>query len=849
MALICIILNIQIKVNIMQTTKDFNKIKNTDTTSDLIRNYGRVFMVKPHSCLKQIYEFYQKHGIANFLKVCGYEKYCPYNLWFRHPDYQIKYHVQMKQVLRVRYYKGYLLTPLMLPDYPSLDHLGEVINHMTIYQPYYPLTFYQTWDLLNADPTIDLSSLFYVGYETNLGTVEAMLLYNDRKTNHKGICDILIISTEEEHYECINLDNYVSHRKIPNLLGQNYQNVNLLRNTNKISENKYETIIIDTISPWISVDGKWAEIYDFLITIKSAINVFNNLSENGTLIVRMNIFGSDLWELLFESIQFTEFFFHRSKIVHPFDGSIFLILKKKGKILFDKLDKIIDIYLTIYAYKYCRLRLNNFNFHKNNSKCNENTNTVVYINYQSIKNKYAGIQSKFYNSVNKILAGYSPTASLEDNFVDLPLVGEIINLPHIKCISLQTQLNKSPQDKKKINQSIIIKLNYSSRWKNKQSYIKLINDSCELNFTKRALDTKPSSIMLCPNKEENYFRGKKQEETFMTWDQLVRLTNYYKYLRTTLHKDYGAEIVTNAWFKMYEILTAFPQFAETDGVLNTFHICEAPGGFVSALNHYLRSNFPKTKWNWHAQSLIPKSMSNMALDDHYGLIQAYPDNWLMNGCIKNNTGDITNVFILRQYQELFTKQSSEVNFMTADGGIFCPSTQLNDQEKICYKLFLGEAICILSCLKLGGSAVMKLFLPMIEPLTVSIVCLMFQSFENLYLFKPPSSHSYNSEVYLVMINYQKLPEENIKLLLTILSNPKISPSTQIVDLDLAPNGFLAAYLQTIGKFIGNQIIELKKQYVLYYDPIRISSIQKDIQTFQYEWLDKHRPVILDNKLL
>lgn len=53
--------------------------------------------------------------------------------------------------------------------------------------------------------------------------------------------------------------------------------------------------------------------------------------------------------------------------------------------------------------------------------------------------------------------------------------------------------------------------------------------------------------------------------------------------------EINAEFVTQAWCKFYEILNQYP--VVTSSKLNSVHLCEAPGAFISALNHYLNSNY------------------------------------------------------------------------------------------------------------------------------------------------------------------------------------------------------------------------------------------------------------------
>ena len=56
------------------------------------------------------------------------------------------------------------------------------------------------------------------------------------------------------------------------------------------------------------------------------------------------------------------------------------------------------------------------------------------------------------------------------------------------------------------------------------------------------------------------------------------------YLRETINIEIG----TQAWAKMYEILTSFQLINHINNQKwITLHLCEAPGGFISALNHFL----------------------------------------------------------------------------------------------------------------------------------------------------------------------------------------------------------------------------------------------------------------------
>ena len=57
----------------------------------------------------------------------------------------------------------------------------------------------------------------------------------------------------------------------------------------------------------------------------------------------------------------------------------------------------------------------------------------------------------------------------------------------------------------------------------------------------------------------------------------------------TVRRKINPELCTQAWCKFYEILTRFPQLTQTNNSdeFKSLHLCEAPGAFITSLNHYL----------------------------------------------------------------------------------------------------------------------------------------------------------------------------------------------------------------------------------------------------------------------
>src|SRR4029077_16393704 len=87
----------------------------------------------------------------------------------------------------------------------------------------------------------------------------------------------------------------------------------------------------------------------------------------------------------------------------------------------------------------------------------------------------------------------------------------------------------------------------------------------------------------------------------------------------------------------------------------------------------------------------------------------------------------------------------DIEFMTADAGLHCDPTELNEQEAHLGKINMGQIICILACLPPNKSAIFKTFLPMSEPLTISMFYLLTHLFSSVSITKPSTSNSSNSE--------------------------------------------------------------------------------------------------------
>lgn len=79
------------------------------------------------------------------------------------------------------------------------------------------------------------------------------------------------------------------------------------------------------------------------------------------------------------------------------------------------------------------------------------------------------------------------------------------------------------------------------------------------------------------------------------WHKHTASTNHAGAIFHRIKDNINPELLTQAWLKFYECIHQFDlvgSTAKSSPVFQSVHLCEAPGAFVTSLNHYLKSNHP-----------------------------------------------------------------------------------------------------------------------------------------------------------------------------------------------------------------------------------------------------------------
>jgi len=109
-------------------------------------------------------------------------------------------------------------------------------------------------------------------------------------------------------------------------------------------------------------------------------------------------------------------------------------------------------------------------------------------------------------------------------------------------------------------------------------------------------------------------------------------------------------------------------------------------------------------------------------------------------------------------------EGKKAQLVTANG--FMNSTSINTEEQESFKILLGQIISCLKSQEVGGNFVMKIY-ESFTPLSLKLICLLKELYEDLYIYKPLTSKESNAEKYIVCKNL-KYEEKKTKKLVEAL---------------------------------------------------------------------------------
>lgn len=317
----------------------------------------------------------------------------------------------------------------------------------------------------------------------------------------------------------------------------------------------------------------------------------------------------------------------------------------------------------------------------------------------------------------------------------------------------------------------------------------------------------------------NAVKNQLSDKNVQVWHQHTNSTNRAGKVIGAVRSVANAEMCTQAWCKFYEILGTFTNLLPTEalqkGELNTVHLCEAPGAFISALNHYIKTTETTRycDWSWAANTLNPYHEANggsTTIADDRLIANTLP--WWFFG--SDNTGNIMMQKHLLELQD-FVANMHRVDVVTADGSFDCQENP-DEQEALVASLHHCEATAALLLLSPGGSFVLKMF-TLYEHTSVCLLYLLNCCFRSVHVFKPATSKAGNSEVYVICLHYDG--KEAVRPLLSKLIRnfgPNLADQEALFPNTVIPDTFMKQH----------------EEMCLYFHNLQVETITENLRLFE-----------------
>jgi hypothetical protein len=652
----------------------------------------------------------------------------------------------------------------------KLYKFKELLNNNSIsiiqYQP--KLSIYSYYEIISKFKLINKDKFISILEITNISFIfEACNYYEKKKKKNSSYYTLdLFLNYSNKNF----LDKKEEYLEYYN---QYFNDIKINKITTYFTDDMFNNIIpsYDLIFTNIeyrpsNINISMHDISNFNLYIYQLYYALLRLKIGGHLVFPvLQIKNKKMADLvLLISSYFTSYELYTPEILNKFKFTTIFVIYKS--LIINKFEKLKEIFYKLFKedntgikFKFAN-NINNFNFNKNK-----------LIPHQYIDNNYKYIDS------------------LLDTDIDNPIYDKIKaynkNIYFLKTLyleSINNYIDMNEKDKEEYlknlkKEQLINALFYAKKWGFKtipfekgfsKDFDNLIlkdifnyNNGYSYNFIKSKnnnfieIDRKKINKL---NKEiemsdyiinttDDFDIDKKTNNLFIN---LININTKNKSFEKLIENKFNQKNITTDWLKMYEVINLFNLItinkSINSNIYKTFHLCEAPGNFISAINHYLKTETSIKNYDWYAQTLNPnKELYNFtSFKDDFNYIKKYSDRWKFG---YNNLGDITDPENIRWYRE-FTLDKN-VELITSDCGI-----REEDNLEYIIKLHCAQLVFVLYNLPNKGNCLIKLNLPFLYSFQYELLYKYYLSFDKLYIYKG-NQNPLSKEFYLIGINYNR----------------------------------------------------------------------------------------------
>lgn len=286
------------------------------------------------------------------------------------------------------------------------------------------------------------------------------------------------------------------------------------------------------------------------------------------------------------------------------------------------------------------------------------------------------------------------------------------------------------------------------------------------------------------------------------WSNFKKYTNPYEYIHTNIPNTKTSicklKPISRSFYKMIEtcnILDLFEPLPKEK--CKTFHFAEGPGGFIEAIAYH-RNNMKDV---YLGMTLTDQQNSTIpGWKKSQDFLQTNKNVSIWTGLTKD--GDMLKAVNLKL---CFLQHGHSCDLVTGDGG-FDFAIDYTHQEQLSLKLVFAQCAYAISCQKKGGNFFFKVFDTYTQS-SIDILYFLSCVYEKVYIYKPHTSRSANSEKYVICKNYQVSDSKNlVRSMFNILNSFKDEQYPyRFLNIDI-PYSFTCA-IQEINAIIGQGQLE------------------------------------------
>lgn len=288
----------------------------------------------------------------------------------------------------------------------------------------------------------------------------------------------------------------------------------------------------------------------------------------------------------------------------------------------------------------------------------------------------------------------------------------------------------------------------------------------------------------------------------MEWCKIKKYTNPYEYIHTNIPNTKTSicklKPLSRSFYKMIETSNIFGLFESLPkDRCKSFHFAEGPGGFIEAIAYH-RNN---KKDQYIGMSLINDNNASIpGWKKSKQFLEENPTVSIWSGITKD--GDMLKSANLKH---CYLQHSQTCDLVTGDGG-FDFAIAYSHQEQISLKLTFAQCAFALSCQKMGGDFCLKVFDTYTQA-SVDLLYILACVYEQVYIYKPNTSRSANSEKYIICTNFQiRCSKKMITSMVNVMDSfIEGKHPVRFVSIDI-PYSFICA-IQEINAIIGQIQLE------------------------------------------